>query len=128
MRHRPAVIALLVGMALMNSSCEPTTAVAVPVLVITATWDVEGQEGRSFTFSADQDDSEGLEWGTFDGSENREDLFEFYNLEGSWENGEIEFTVDRSGVQTRYTGTFTQDRPSRLTFYSSGETIVLVQP
>ncbi len=128
MRHRSATLILMAGLALTTASCDPASTVAVPVLVITATWEVEGQEGRSFRFDAEQDDSEGLELGSFEGSETVEHPFAFYDLTGSWADGHLQFTVERPGGNVQYTGTFYEDRPTRLTMQSHGETIVLTQP
>jgi hypothetical protein len=128
MRRRGAVMCLILGLGLVSTSCEPTTAVAIPVLVITATWDVQGQEGRRFSFSAEQDDSQGLESGTFTGTEFTVDPFDTHDFTGSWANGQLQMVVDRPGGNVTYTATFDYDRPDRLTLHSSQETIVIVQP
>jgi len=119
----------LVGvLAFGTASCESATGVSPPVLVITMTWDVEGQEGRRFSFSAEQDDSQGLEAGTFTGTEFSVAPPDSYDFTGSWANGQIQIIVERPGGNVTYTATFDYDRPNRLTLHSSQETIVIVQP
>jgi hypothetical protein len=97
-------------------------------LVITATWQVEGEEGRTFRFDADQDDSEGLTNGTFQGFEDidTETVSAIHDLTGWWDQGEIQFTLQRPGGNVVYTATFQADFPNRLTFHSPNEVIVLV--
>jgi len=124
MPNRTMALTLVLGMTVATTSCDPATAVAVPVLVITATWQVEGQEDRFFAFSADQDDSEGLESGTFTGSE-EVDGIDTGALTGWWANGQIQFTLQRDEGAVDYSASFNHDRPTRLTFHSAAETIVL---
>jgi hypothetical protein len=128
MLNRTLVATLLLGSSLATTSCDPVTAVAVPVLVISATWDVQGDPDRTYTFRAVEDDSEGLTKGTFTGSENVTTAPDDYDLTGWWANGNIEFTVQRPGGNVVFTAKFHHDRPSQLTFTSAQETIVLLQP
>jgi hypothetical protein len=128
MRQRTGAFILLAAMTCTTSSCDPATAVVVPVLVITATWQVEGEEGRTFRFDADQDDSEGLPYGTFQGFEDIDTgtTSAIHDLTGSWANGEIQFTLQRSSGNLVFSATFHENFPNRLTFHSPGETFVLV--
>jgi hypothetical protein len=128
MKQRAGALILMAVTAWATSGCDPATAVVVPVLVITATWQVEGEEGRTFRFDADQDDSEGLTHGTFQGFEDidTETVSAIYDLTGTWANGEIQFTLQRPTGNVVFSATFQEDFPNRLTFHSPGEVIVLV--
>jgi len=119
MRIRAKTWLLLGGLLSMIGApgCDPATAVALPALIITNTWDVEGQANRSFSFESQND---GEESGTFIGTES-EDFEEIHTLTGSWGEGELRFQTDGGTV---YTGTF-HDLPSRLVVASSFETLVL---
>jgi hypothetical protein len=77
---------------------------------------------------ADQDDSEGLTQGTFQGFEDidTETVSAIYDLTGAWANGEIQFTLQRLHGNVVYSATFHENFPNRLTFHSPGEVIVLV--
>ena len=119
MRTRAKTWLLLGGLLSMIATpgCDPATAIALPALIITNTWDVEGQENRSFSFESSDD---GEERGTFIGTES-EDFVEIHTLTGSWADGELRFQTDGGAV---YTGTF-HDLPNRLVVASSFETLVL---
>jgi hypothetical protein len=128
MRHRAKALLLLAAVPWTLSACDPATAVVVPVLVITATWQVEGDEGvRTFRFDADQDDSAGLTEGTFTGREIiATGTSEVTNeLTGWWEKGQVRFTLQRPGGNIVFTATFQDDFPNRLTFLSPNEVIVV---
>lgn len=128
MRLRVGTLIVMAAMAWTSSACDPATGVVVPVLVITATWQVEGEEGRTFRFDADQDDSEGLTHGTFQGFEDIDThtVSAVHDLTGTWANGEIRFTLQRPTGNVVFSATFQEDFPNRLTFYAPGEVIVLV--
>lgn len=103
-----------------TTNCDPATAVALPAIIITNTWDVVGQDGRSFSFASAED---GEVHGTFTGSENLPDGSEV-PLTGAWASGEVRFTVQGAPHSTTYQGTFT-DLTNRFTVASPGETITL---
>lgn len=116
-----AVAALLAG-----SACDPTTA-AVPILIITNTWGVEGDPERKFSFNSEDD---GQTSGTFEGFEQLDTPDEFIQnpLQGTWSDGTIEFTVEGTRNGAQFEGTFA-DAPDRITIYSEdlNETLVIVR-
>lgn len=110
--------ALLLGVT--TPGCDPVTAAALPALIITNTWDVEGDENRDFGFTSSDD---GETSGTFVGSEfvNGEEV---HTLTGAWSEGAVSFTLSSGAA---YTGTFHDDLPDRLVVSSSAETVVLIR-
>lgn len=121
MRTPTLTLTLMAGM-LFIGGCSDSTGLALPELVITNTWDVEGDPDRDFSFQANTDEP-GTS-GTFTGTE-------FVGavenpLSGSWGNGELTFTVGGTRDDAVYYGTFT-NLTNRITVSTSGETITLVR-
>jgi hypothetical protein len=98
--------------------CDPATAVAIPALIITNTWGVEGQD-RDFSFQSDDD---GKTSGSFEGTEfvGGSDV---NTLTGTWAEGTVEFTTSDG---TYYSGTF-DELPDRLQVSSATENLVLIR-
>lgn len=121
MRMRMSVMGLVagLGLALASSSCDPATAVALPALIITNSWSVEGQANRYFQFNSNDD---GQDHGTFTGSEFVDDV-EVNTLTGTWSEGYLQFNLSDGTV---FSGTF-DELPDRLVVSSSSETLVLVR-
>lgn len=117
------MLAIAVSGLLGASACDSTTA-SLPVLIITNSWGVEGDPDRSFIFQS-QDDGETS--GTFDGFEELEQGNIQNELEGSWQDGQIQFIVGGTRNDAVYEGTFS-DSPDRLTVHSDDldETLVLI--
>ncbi len=122
MRRPTTLLGLLCGILVAGSGCGAATAVALPALIITNTWSVEGDAQRSFSFQSDND---GEVEGSFTGNESVG--FDVENpLTGTWGNGRIRFTVQGNRNGALYQGDF-QDLPDRITVSSAGETLVLVR-
>lgn len=122
MRIHTKTLILIGGIILVGGGCSDTTALPLPELIITNTWDVEGDLDRDFSFTADTD--EPATSGTFSGTEFIE--FDENPLTGSWSNGEVTFTVGGTRNNEVYYGTFT-DLANRITVSSNSETITLVR-
>lgn len=121
MLHRTRASLLAGGLvtSLAVSACDPATAVAIPALIITNTWGVEGQD-RDFSFQSEDD---GQTSGSFEGTEFVEG-FDVNTLTGTWADGTVEFTTSDG---TYYSGTFEDDLPDRLEISSETEHLVLVR-
>lgn len=121
MRTHTKTLTLLGMIAIIGGGCSDTIGLPLPELVITNSWDVEGDPDRSFNFTAVTD--EPATSGTFTGDEfvGNDDN----PLNGSWGNGEIAFTVGGTRNEV-YNGTFT-NLPDRITVSSNSETITLVR-
>jgi hypothetical protein len=124
MRIRAIALSIVLPLSLATSSCDPVTATAVPILVITALWSVDNEPTRSFSFTALQGD--GSRQGTFTGEDDNGGAISL--LTGSWEKGEVRFTVAHPSGPRLYVAKFTEDRPLALTFQGPEETITLRRP
>ena len=114
-----SLLAMLLVVAACSSDDDP--APAAPILTITNTWVVEGGANHSFNFVSSEDGE--LE-GTFFGEEATPDGGDF-DLDGTWTNGRITFTVERDETVT-YTARFSEDNPTRLVFESDAGQLVLL--
>lgn len=115
---RALILAGALTLGATTPGCDPATAVALPTLIITNTWDVEADETRDFGFTSADD---GKTSGSFVGSE-FVDGQEVHSLTGSWSDGALSFSLSSGAV---FTGTFHDDLPDRLVVSSSAETLVL---
>jgi hypothetical protein len=114
---RPLVLSLVVA---ASSSCSDPTALEDFFVLITNSWEVVGDEDHRFDFTADEFEGEnGATSGTFTGTELiDENDFTGTELTGSWSDNEIEFTVQRSAGNVRFTAPVTRDLPTELTITS----------
>jgi hypothetical protein len=124
MRNRVIALCIVLPLSLATPACDPVTATAVPILVITAVWSVDDQPTRSFSFTALE--GEDSAQGTFTGEDDNGGAIT--SLAGSWANGEVRFTVAHPTGERLYEATFTEDRPQALTFQGPEETITLRRP
>jgi len=92
-----------------------------PIITVTNSWGVEGEDDRFFFFQSDDD---GEDTGTFVGDEDTPEG-DFWDLSGAWAEGEISFTVERD-EDVVYTASFGSDNPNRLVFTGGGEEVVLL--
>ncbi|MGH7506809.1 MAG: hypothetical protein ACRELX_14225 [Longimicrobiales bacterium] len=127
-RSRVGMLALLLMTVLLSPACDddPTAAVEGFYVLITNQWVDVTDENHVFNLNA-INESDGEIEGTFEGTEHiDENDFDGTQLTGSWADNEIEFTVQRSAGNVRYTGTLTADEQTELTFTSSeGGTLVI---
>jgi hypothetical protein len=115
-------IAILLGALLGAGACSDDEPDAPPpILTITNSWGVEGESGHSFAFVSGDD---GETAGAFTGDEFT--LDDDYPLAGTWENGRVEFTVERSTGDVTFTARFSEDNPERLTVRAGDEELVLL--
>jgi len=114
---RPLAASLAVCASL---SCSDPAAVQDFFVLITNTWEVVGDEGHRFQFTADEpEDETGATSGTFGGAEFvNEDDFDGSELSGSWSNNLVEFVVERASGNIRFTAHVTRDLPTELTITS----------
>lgn len=104
--------ALLLAAACGTSDPEATPD---PIITITNSWTDEDDPEHSFQFNSADD---GEDSGSFEGEETLPDHSE-HDLEGSWEGGWLEFTVDRPQPVT-WSGPF-EDDTDRLELHSDTE-------
>ncbi len=113
-RPRPG-LGVIVLLAVMVAGCGGddggTTA---PIVTITNSWADVSDAAHTFDLLSNDD---GQTQGTFTGTETLPDQSTF-DLAGSWADGEVRFTVQRSSPVT-YLATVTSENPLRLTFHSS---------
>jgi hypothetical protein len=114
-----AAAVLLAGAA----GCDSTGVGGGPAIVISATWNVVGNEEHRITFRSPDD---GKSVGLIAGTEHhpscpRECDFcdRLCPLGGHWANGRIEITLDRPGERPKFTATFHAE-PQQLVFYEVG--------
>ena len=121
------MIISMAALAFLNTGCDSAGEAATgAIILITNQWTEEGDPDHEFSLnSLDDNRSEGAFTGTetlpVNGST------EFYDLAGFWKDGEIQFTVDRSGNRVRYRGEFDDESPTRLEFTSSAGDLVIVR-
>jgi hypothetical protein len=117
------LIALAAGTVLCacGGNNNATGAGTDPILTITNEWKDEANADHRFLLASGDD---GKNAGSFTGQELLPDST--WDLAGNWENGKVDFTVNRAQPVT-YTARFNQDSPTRLAFQSGGVSLVLIQ-
>ncbi len=110
------LIATLAAAAGQTACADPAT-LAATFILITNTWDDVANPGHTFSFVSQND---GQTSGQFTGTEfvNAQD-FTGFPLTGSWAQGQISFTVQRSSGAVTYRGVMPVDGLNELTFNSS---------
>jgi hypothetical protein len=112
---------LLLGLAAVPTGCgssDPQT--PAPLVTISNFWTEVGNDAHTFDLSSNDD---GKREGTFLGTETLPSGTSF-DLEGSWSDGQVRFTVHRA-IDLTYTATVSEDNQTRLTFHSSAGTLVI---
>ena len=112
---------VLIALAAVLTGCgsnDPQT--PAPLVTISNFWTEVGNDTHTFDLSSNDD---GKREGTFLGTETLPAGTSF-DLEGSWSDGEIRFTVHRA-TDVTYTATVTADNQTHLTFHSTAGTLVI---
>jgi hypothetical protein len=109
---------------LVITGCDDSTGSPLPVVILTNTWQEEGNANHTFSI---QDDTDGTPRsdGTFTGTETLPNFTE-YDLSGSWSNGRVSMVLERvPNVTLR--ADIEEDNTDRLEFGSSAGSLVLVR-
>jgi hypothetical protein len=111
---------LLMVATSVSLSCSDPAAVQDFFVLITNAWAVDGDETHTFNFEADAFEGDaGATEGTFTGTEHiDENDSDGTALTGSWSDNEIEFTIQRSAGNLRFTAPVTRNLPTELTITS----------
>jgi|GEM_PF-3953808 len=120
------LFALALSALLVTAACDDSTGVSGPPIVISATWQVEGEQDRSFFFRSPDD---GQRTGVLTGLEQTPDGND-RPLGGHWAGGRVEITVLRPNDQRpKFQAWFHSANPTRLEFEQVGgsERFVVVQ-
>lgn len=99
------------------SGDDPAAAEPAPILTITNSWGEEGQSDHDFNFASSDD---GEDSGAFTGQEVTPES-DVFDLSGTWANGRVEFTVERTAGDVTYTASFSVDNPERLVFRNDAD-------
>jgi hypothetical protein len=120
MKKYSKVLGILVFISLYSCT-EEASAPFVPQ--ITAFWHEENKDDHTFVFSSE---NEGSSQGTFTGSEDYPDSNFFgAELSGTFNNRDIDFTIERPTGNFRYYGKITAD--NRMELNSNAGKIVVVR-
>ena len=120
---RTALLAGAFGM-LVAAGCDDSTGSPLPIIILTNTWQEEGNAEHT-VFFLDDTDGTPQSSGTFTGTETLPDFTE-YDISGSWGKGRITMTTARLPTIT-WRADISEDNPDRLVFSSSYGTLVLVR-
>jgi hypothetical protein len=109
---------------LLAAGCSDSTGSPLPVVILTNTWQEEGNAEHTFSIT---DDTDGVAQssGTFTGTETLPN-FTDYDLSGSWRNGRVTLTLERTPAVT-WRADIEEDNTDRLVFTSSAGTLVIVR-
>ena len=107
-------------LALGSGGCASQDEAVDPIVTITNNWADDADATHTFQFNSSDD---GEREGTFVGNEQFNGL-DVYALTGSWDNGNVVFTVERP-VPVRYTAQVNADNQTRFVFESEAGQLVL---
>jgi hypothetical protein len=125
MNGRKALLGMLLGAALLVPGCDHPGSDPQPLLTMAGTWHEQGNDQHTFQF-ADDADFIVRSSGAFEGTETLPGGTPQYQLDGSWNDGTVTFTVQRAQAVT-YSAEFTGNSPQTLVFSSSAGALTLVR-
>lgn len=117
---------MLVGACgvLLVVACSDSTGSPLPVVILTNTWQEEGNAQHTFSITDDTDGT-AQSSGEFTGTETLPN-FTDYDLSGFWRNGRVTLTLERTPNIT-WRADIEEDNTDRLVFTSTAGTLVLVR-